>query len=158
MQSLGSAPQRRNPNDKHRSRPRILRRNAQWSDCIWVDCTPIRVRSSQIIWDATQTTPQVAVAGPQGLEKFLPERPPSYLLPLKKSVIADFCRQKVGRSRFRVRHDAGVFRPNRRHQRNANGEKTLKPVSFGLSGQKLKIFVGKKLNQRPAKCAIHARP
>ena len=73
---------------------------------------------------------------------------------LQKSVITDFCRQKVGRSRFRVRHDAGVFRPNRRHQRNANGEKTLKPVSFGLSGQKLKIFVGKKLNQRPAKCAI----
>ena len=47
-----------------------------------------------------------------------------------------------------------VFRPNRRHQRNQNGEKTLKPVSFGLSGQNPKIFEAKKLNQRPAKCAI----
>ena len=65
--------------------------------------------------------------------------------------------QKVGRSRFRVRHDAGVFRPNRRHQRNQNGEKTLKPVSLELSGQNSKIFEAKKLNQRPAKCAIGAR-
>ncbi len=78
-----------------------------------------------------------------------------HLVELKKSVITDFRGQKVGRSQFRVRHDAGVFRPNRRHQRNQNGEKTLKPVSLELSGQNPKIFDAKKLNQRPAdECAI----
>ena len=83
-------------------------------------------------------------------------RPPGYPLSLQKSVITDFCRQKVGRSRFRVRHDAGVFRPNRRHQRNANGEKTLKPGSFGVWGGRTKKVEATSLNQRPAKCAIAA--
>ena len=81
-------------------------------------------------------------------------RPPGYSLSPQKSVKRFFRGQIAGESRFRVRHDAGVFRPNRRHQRNQNGEKTLKPVPFGLSGQNPKIFEAKKLNQRPAKCAI----
>ena len=81
-------------------------------------------------------------------------RPPGYSLSPQKSVKRIFCRQKVGRSRFRVRHDAGVFRPNGRHQRNANGEKTLKPRSLGVWGGRTKKVEATSLNQRPAKCAI----
>ena len=81
-------------------------------------------------------------------------RPPGYSLSPQKSVKRIFRGQGLAESGFRVRHDAGVFRPNRRHQRNQNGEKTLKPVSLELSGQNLKIFEAKKLNQRPAKCAM----
>ena len=59
-------------------------------------------------------------------------RPPGYSLSPQKSVKRLFRGQIAGRSWFSVRHDAGVFRPNGRHQRNANGEKTLKPGSFGF--------------------------
>ena len=58
-------------------------------------------------------------------------RPEHHLVQLKKSVTTDFCRQKVGESDFRVRHDAGVFRPNGRHEQNRNG---LKPQNRGLLG------------------------
>ena len=61
-------------------------------------------------------------------------RPEHHLVQLKKSVTTDFCRQKVGESDFRVRHDAGVFRPNGRHEQNRNGLKPLKPGSFGIWG------------------------
>ena len=81
-----------------------------------------------------------------------------YLLSPQKSVKRIFCRQKVGRSGFRVRHDAGVFRPNGRHQRNANGEKTLKPRSFGVWGGRTEKVEATSLNQRPAKCAISTPP
>ena len=81
-------------------------------------------------------------------------RPPGYSLSPQKSVKRIFCRQITGRSWFSVRHDAGVFRPNGRHQRNANGEKTLKPRSFGVWGGRTKKVVATSLNQRPAKCAI----
>ena len=81
-------------------------------------------------------------------------RPPGYSLSPQKSVKRIFCRQITGRSWFSVRHDAGVFRPNGRHQRNANGEKTLKPRSFGVWGGRTKKVEATSLNQRPAKCAI----
>ena len=58
--------------------------------------------------------------------------PEHHLVQLKKSVKRNFCRQKVGESDFRVRHDAGVFRPNGRHEQHANGEKTPKPGSLGI--------------------------
>ena len=81
-------------------------------------------------------------------------RPPGYSLSPQKSVKRIFRGQKAGRSWFSVRHDAGVFRPNGRHQRNANGEKTLKPRSFGFWGGRTKKVEATSLNQRPAKCAI----
>ena len=81
-------------------------------------------------------------------------RPPGYSLSPQKSVKRLFRGQKAGRSWFSVRHDAGVFRPNGRHQRNANGEKTLKPRSFGVWGGRTKKVEATSLNQRPAKCAI----
>ena len=62
-------------------------------------------------------------------------RPEYHLVQLKKSVTTDFCRQKVGESDFRVRHDAGVFRPNGRHEQNRNGLKPPKPRSFGGFGE-----------------------
>ena len=68
-------------------------------------------------------------------------RPEYHLVELKKSVTTDFCRQKVGEVRFRVRHDAGVFRPNGWYQRNRNGSKTPKTEVFGLSGQKREMPV-----------------
>ena len=80
--------------------------------------------------------------------------PEHHLVQLKKSVTTDFCRQKVGESDFRVRHDAGVFRPNGRQEQKRNGEKTLKPRSFGVWGGRTKKVVATSLNQRPAKCAI----
>ena len=81
-------------------------------------------------------------------------RPPGYSLSPQKSVKRIFCRQITGRSWFSVRHDAGVFRPNGRHQRNANGEKTLKPRSFGVWGGRTEKVEATSLNQRQAKCAI----
>ena len=81
-------------------------------------------------------------------------RPPGYSLSPQKSVKRIFRGQGLAESGFRVRHDAGVFRPNGRHQRNANGEKTLKPRSFGVWGGRTKKVVATSLNQRPAKCAI----
>ena len=60
--------------------------------------------------------------------------PEHHLAQLKKSVITDFRGQKVGESDFRVRHDAVVFRPSRRHEQNRNGLKPLKPGSFGVRG------------------------
>ena len=59
-------------------------------------------------------------------------RPEHHLVQLKKSVKRNFCSQIAGESDFRVRHDAVVFRPNRRHEQNRNGEKPLKPGSFGV--------------------------
>ena len=81
-------------------------------------------------------------------------RPPGYSLSPQKSVKRLFRGHILSYSRFRVRHDAGVFRPNGRHQRNANGEKTLKPRSFGVWGGRTKKVEATSLNQRPAKCAI----
>ena len=60
--------------------------------------------------------------------------PDYHLVQLKKSVITDFCSQGLGESGFRVRHDAVVFRPNRRHEQKRNGLKPLKPGSFGFWG------------------------
>ena len=87
-------------------------------------------------------------------------RPPGYSLSPQKSVKRIFCRQITGRSWFSVRHDAGVFRPNGRHQRNANGEKTLKPRSFGFWGGRTEKVEAKKPNRKSAidKCAIAALP
>ena len=81
-------------------------------------------------------------------------RPEHHLVQLKKSVTTDFCRQKVGESDFRVRHDAGVFRPNGRHEQNRNGLKPPKPRSFGFWGPPTKKVVGKKPPGISAKCAI----
>ena len=81
-------------------------------------------------------------------------RPPGYSLSPQKSVKRIFRGHILSYSRFRVRHDAGVFRPNGRHQRNANGEKTLKPRSFGVWGGRTEKVEATSLNQRPAKCAI----
>ena len=78
-------------------------------------------------------------------------RPPGYPLSLQKSVITDFCSHILSYSRFRVRHDAGVFRPNGRQEQKRNGEKTLKPRSFGVWGGRTKKVVATSLNQRPAK-------
>ena len=83
-------------------------------------------------------------------------RPPGYSLSPQKSVKRIFRGQKAGRSWFSVRHDAGVFRPNGRHQRNANGEKTLKPRSFGFWGGRTEKVEAKKPNRKSAKCAIPA--
>ena len=41
-----------------------------------------------------------------------------------------------------------------RHQRNANGEKTLKPRSFGVWGGRTEKVEAKKPNRKSAKCAI----
>ena len=84
-------------------------------------------------------------------------RSPGYSLSPQKSVKRLFRGQIAGRSWFSVRHDAGVFRPNGRHQRNANGEKTLKPGSFGVWGGRTEKVEATSLNQRPAKCAIAGR-
>ena len=81
-------------------------------------------------------------------------RPEHHLVQLKKSVTTDFRGQKVGESGSRVRHDAGVFRPNGWHQRNANGEKPPKPGSFGFWGPPTTKVEATPLNQEPAKCAI----
>ena len=81
--------------------------------------------------------------------------PDYHLVKLKKSVITDFRGQKLAESDFRVRHDAGVFGPNRRHEQNRNGEKPLKPGSFGIWGPPNTKVEAKDLNQEPAKCAIY---
>ena len=60
--------------------------------------------------------------------------PEHHLVQLKKSVITDFCRQELGESGFRVRHDAGVFRPNGWHEQNRNGSKTPKTGVFWVLG------------------------
>ena len=83
-------------------------------------------------------------------------RSPGYSLSPQKSVKRLFRGHILSYSRFRVRHDAGVFRPNGRHQRNANGEKTLKPRSFGFWGGRTEKVEAKKPNRKSAKCAILA--
>ena len=70
-------------------------------------------------------------------------RPEHHLVQLKKSVKTDFRGHILIYSRFRVRHDAGVFGPNGRHEQNRNGEKPLKPGSFGFWGPPTKKVVGK---------------
>ena len=57
-----------------------------------------------------------------------------HLVQLKKSVITDFCSQEPAESDFRVRHDAGVFRPNGWHEQNRNGAKTPKTEVFWVLG------------------------
>ena len=47
-----------------------------------------------------------------------------------RAVMTDFCSHPLTYSRFRVRHDAGVFGPNGGHEQHANGEKTRKPGFF----------------------------
>ena len=69
--------------------------------------------------------------------------PEHHLVQLKKSVKRIFCSQIAGESDFRVRHDAVVFRPNRRHEQNRNGLKPLKPGSFGVWGPPTKKVVAK---------------
>ena len=81
-------------------------------------------------------------------------RSPGYSLSPQKSVKRLFRGHILSYSRYRVRHDAGVFRPNGRHQRNANGEKTLKPRSFGFWGGRTEKVEAKKTNRKSAKCAI----
>ena len=58
--------------------------------------------------------------------------PEHHLIQLKKAVKRFFSSQIARESDFRVRHDAVVFRPNRRHEQNRNGLKPLKPGSFGI--------------------------
>ena len=70
-------------------------------------------------------------------------RPEHHLVQLKKSVKRNFCSQIAGESDFRVRHDAVVFRPNRRHEQHRNGLKPLKPGSFGVWGPPTKKVVAK---------------
>ena len=79
-------------------------------------------------------------------------RPPGYSLSPQKSVKRLFRGQIAGRSWFSVRHDAGVFRPNGRHQRNANGEKTLKPRSFGFWGGRTEKVEADLGGHPPAMC------
>ena len=64
-------------------------------------------------------------------------RPEHHLVQLKKSVKTDFRGQIAGELDFRVRHDAVVFRPNRRHEQNRNGLKPLKPGYFGFGDPQL---------------------
>ena len=81
-------------------------------------------------------------------------RPEHHLVQLKKSVTTDFCRQKVGESDFRVRHDAVVFRPNRRHEQKRNGLKPLKPGSFGFWGPPTTKVEATCIPGISARCAI----
>ena len=60
--------------------------------------------------------------------------PEHHLVQLKKSVKRIFCSHILIYSGFRVRRDAVVFRPNRRHEQKRNGLKPLKPGSFGFWG------------------------
>ena len=57
-------------------------------------------------------------------------RPDCHLVQLKKSVKRIFCSHILIYSRFRVRHDAGVFGPNGRYEQNRNGAKTPKTGVF----------------------------
>ena len=84
--------------------------------------------------------------------------PEHHLVQLKKSVKRNFCSHILIYSGFRVRHDAGVFRPNRRHEQNRNGLKPLKPGSFGFWGPPTKKVVGKSPPGISASCAIAAIP
>ena len=84
-------------------------------------------------------------------------RPERHLVQLKKAVITDFCSQIAGESDFRVRHDAVVFRPNRRHEQKRNGLKPLKPGSFGFWGPPTTKVVATCIPGISAKCAINAR-
>ena len=77
-------------------------------------------------------------------------RPPGYSLSPQKSVKRLFRGQGLAESGFRVRHDAGVFRPNRRHEQKRNGEKTLKPRSFGVWGGGTKKVEAKDSNRKSA--------
>ena len=81
-------------------------------------------------------------------------RPECHLVQLKKSVKRNFCSHILIYSRFRVRHDAVVFRPNRRHEQNRNGLKPLKPRSFGVWGPPTTKVVAKNTPGISAGCAI----
>ena len=81
-------------------------------------------------------------------------RPDCHLVQLKKSVKRIFCSHILIYSRFRVRHDAVVFRPNGRHEQNRNGLKPLKPGSFGFWGPPTTRAVATCLSGISAKCAI----
>ena len=80
--------------------------------------------------------------------------PERHLVQLKKSVITDFRGQEPAESDFRVRHDAGVFRPNGWHEQKRNGSKTPKTEVFWVLGPPTKKFVGKDTPGISAKCAI----
>ena len=84
-------------------------------------------------------------------------RPEHHLVQLKKSVKRNFRGQIAGESDFRVRHDAGVFGPNGRHEQKRNGSKTPKTGLFGVWGPSTKIFEAKKLSGISAidRCAIN---
>ena len=69
-----------------------------------------------------------------------PEHP---LVQIKKTVITDFCSHILTYSRFRVRHDAVVFRPNGWHEQKRNGSKTPKTGVFWVWGPHTKRVVAK---------------
>ena len=81
-------------------------------------------------------------------------RPPGYSLSPQKSVKRLFRGHILSYSRFRVRHDAGVFRLNRRHEQNRNGLKPLKPGSFGFWGPPTTNAVATCIPGISAKCAM----
>ena len=87
-------------------------------------------------------------------------RPEHHLVQLKKSVKRNFRGQKLAESDFRVRvrHDAGVFRPNGRHEQNRNGLKPLTPGAFGIWGPPTTKVEAKDPRGISAKCAIRRVP
>ena len=60
--------------------------------------------------------------------------PKHHLVQLKKSVKRFFFSHGLAESDFRVRHDAGVFRPNGWYEQNRNGSKTPKTGVFWVWG------------------------
>ena len=60
--------------------------------------------------------------------------PEHHLVQLKMSVKRNFCSHILIYSGFRVRHDAGVFRPNGWHEQKRNGSKTPKTGVFWVLG------------------------
>ena len=80
--------------------------------------------------------------------------PEHHLVQLKKSVITDFCSQKLAESDFRVRHDAGVFRPNGWHEQKRNGSKTPKTGVFWVLGPPTTKAEAKSTPGISAGCAI----
>ena len=80
--------------------------------------------------------------------------PEHHLVQLKKSVITDFRGQELAESDFRVRHDAGVFRPNGWYEQNRNGSKTPKTGVFWVLGPPTTKAEAKKTPGISASCAI----
>ena len=82
--------------------------------------------------------------------------PEHHLVQLKKSVKRNFRGQIAGESDFLVRHDAVVFRPNRRHEQNRNGSKTPKTGVFWVLGPPTTKAEAKSTPGISARCAIAA--